>query len=69
MKIPLSNSTPPNELTVVGENKDDPSQLLMMGTDGNYYAYSLPDEAWRVVEPDDRWVIEPVSSSELFTLQ
>jgi hypothetical protein len=67
MKIRFVNPTPPNELTVVGENRDDPSQLLMMGTDGSYYAYSLPDEDWSVVKPDDRWVVEPVPSPELFT--
>lgn len=67
MKIPISNPTPPNELMVVGENKENPSQLLTMGTDGSYYAYSLVDEAWSVVEPDDRWVVEPASNQELFT--
>lgn len=66
MKIPFSDPTPPNELAVVGENKDDPSQLLVMGTDGSYYAYSLSDEDARVVDPDDHWVVEPVSSQELF---
>ncbi|CAA9280025.1 MAG: hypothetical protein AVDCRST_MAG93-3127 [uncultured Chloroflexia bacterium] len=67
MKSPFSDSTPPNELTVVGENKDDPTQLLTMGTDGSYYAYSLADEDWRAVEPDDRWVVEPVSNPGFFT--
>ncbi len=67
MKIPFANTTPPTELAVVGENKDDPSQLLTLGTDGSYYAYSLADEDWRAVEPDDRWVVEPVSSQEFLT--
>lgn len=66
MKSPFSEPTPPTELTVVGENKQDPSQLLVMGVDGSYYAYSLTDGDARVVEPDDRWNIEPVSSQDLF---
>ncbi len=67
MKSPFSDPTPPNELAFVGENKDDPTQLLVMGTDGSYYAYSLPDGDTRVVEPDDHWNVEPTSSQELFT--
>lgn len=67
MKISFSDPTPPNELAVVGENKDDPSQLLVMGTDGSYYAYSLSDGGARAVEPDDHWVVESVPSPELFT--
>lgn len=66
MKIPFSDPTPPTELAVAGENKDDPSQLLVMGTDGSYYAYSLANGDTRVVEPDDHWVVEPVPSPELF---
>jgi hypothetical protein len=56
-----SDSTPPNELTVVGENKEDPSELLLLGADGNYYAYSLPADDIHPVEPDDHWNIEPIS--------
>lgn len=66
MKSPFSQPTPPTELAVVGENKRDPSQLLVMGADGSYYAYSLPDGDTRAVEPDDHWTIEPVSSQDLF---
>jgi len=66
MKSPFSEPTPPTELAVVGENKLDPSQLLVMGVDGSYYAYSLPDGTARVIDPDDRWTIEPVSSQDLF---
>jgi len=51
---------------VVGENKDDPSQLLTMGTDGSYYAYSLPDGATQPVEPDEGWVMESDSPQDLF---
>jgi heat shock protein HspQ len=66
MKSPFSEPTPPNELAVVGENKEDPFLLLLMGTDGSYYAYSLSDGNTKVVEPDDHWHIEPPSVQEFF---
>jgi hypothetical protein len=65
--MPPEFSTPPTELAVVGENKDDPEQLLCLGPDGNYYAYMLPDGAPEPVEPDDHWNVEPASPEELFT--
>jgi hypothetical protein len=64
----IPDPTPPNELAVVGENKDDPEQLLLLGEDGNYYAYNLPEDDTQPVEPDDRWNVEIDSDSgELFT--
>ena len=65
---PLAPPTPPTELAVVGEHKHDPEQLLLLGADGHYYAYSLPDDRTAPVEPDETtWSIEPASSQELFT--
>lgn len=58
--------TPPNELAVVGENKDDPEQLLLRDAEGNYYAYSLPEEDPRPVDPDERWTVEEESIPDLF---
>lgn len=66
MKIAFSDPEPPNELAVVGENKEDPSRLLLMGSDGHYYSYSLPDGDTREVDPDDDWEVEFPSSQELF---
>lgn len=65
--FPEHSSTPPNELAVIGENKDDPSRLLLLGADGHYYAYSLPDGEPEEVDPDDDWKIESQESEELFT--
>ncbi len=64
---PLYSSTPPTELAVVGENKDDPEQLLLLGSDGNYYAYGLVDGNTQPVEPDDHWSVENESGQELVT--
>lgn len=54
-----STNNAPTDLSVVGENKDDPSQLLLLGSDGNHYAYSLPEDSIQQVEPDDRWDVDP----------
>lgn len=67
MKSPFSDPTPPNELAVVGENKNDPSQLLLLGADGHYYAYSLPDGDTKEIDPNDDWEVEATPSQELFT--
>lgn len=66
MNFPLSSPTPPTELAVVGENKDDPEQLLLLGSDGNYYAYSLPNGDTQPVQPDDHWSVESESPQDLF---
>jgi len=66
MTVPFAETPPPTELAVVGESKDDPSQLLLLGEDGHYYAYSLPDGATRSVEPDDTWDVETSPEPELF---
>jgi hypothetical protein len=67
MIFPRSSSTPPTEFAVVGESKDDPQQLLLLGSDGNYYAYGLADGNTQLVEPDDHWSVENESGQELFT--
>jgi len=47
----------PNEFTVVGEHKDDESELLVMGSDGKYYEYDLSRDRLSPTEPDDHWEI------------
>ncbi|HYH13361.1 MAG TPA: hypothetical protein VD789_13470 [Thermomicrobiales bacterium] len=47
----------PNEFTVVGENRDDESQLLVVGTDGLYYGYQPAREHFSPVEPDESWTL------------
>jgi hypothetical protein len=68
MKSPFAVPTPPNELAVVGENKNDPSQLLLLGADGHYYAYSLPDGDTKEVDPNDDWDVEFPATQELFSI-
>lgn len=53
-----------NVFAVVGEHRDEPTRLLLVGDDGRYYAYATnatnatnatsPTE----VEPSDEWAID-----------
>jgi len=63
----MSDPTPPNELALVGENRDDPEQLLLQDAVGNYYVYELPDGDTRPVEPDEHWTIEEDSTDDVFS--
>ena len=49
----------PNEFTVVGEHKEDESELLVMGADGKYYEYDLYRDRLSLTEPDEQWEIFP----------
>jgi hypothetical protein len=50
----------PIVFAVVGERADDPTCLLLLGTDGHHYAYRLLDGALTAIEPDDGWRIDGV---------
>ena len=45
----------PNEFTVIGEHKEDKTQLLVVGADGEYYGYFPARELFLPIEPDDSW--------------
>ncbi|MGI8484812.1 MAG: hypothetical protein ACR2OU_11190 [Thermomicrobiales bacterium] len=63
---PHPQPTPPSELIVVGEHRSDPLRLLLLGVDGNYYAYALPEGNPKPIELDDGWVVESPSTHDLF---
>jgi hypothetical protein len=44
---------------VVGEHHADPDRLLLLGSDGQYYQFLIPDDATTPVVPDDAWVFDP----------
>jgi hypothetical protein len=44
---------------VVGEHRDDPDRLLLLGEDGVLYDLNLPDATAVPVEPDERWTVDP----------
>ncbi len=49
----------PNEFFVVGENRDDVTELLLLGTDGRYYEYHPAHERLSPTEPDEHWDMFP----------
>jgi hypothetical protein len=48
----------PIEFTVVGEHRNDQTQLLVMGADGKYYGYTAARDHFSSVEPDDQWIVQ-----------
>ncbi len=48
----------PPVLAVVGESRDDPDCLLLLGEDGRHYRYQLTDGTTMPVVPDEAWVID-----------
>ena len=47
-----------NLFAAVGEHRDDPTRLLLLGEDGRHYAYPLPDGPASPVEPGGDWVVD-----------
>ena len=45
-------------LAVVGEHREDPNRLLLLGADGQLYGLALPDGTTASVEPDEAWVVD-----------
>jgi hypothetical protein len=54
----------PPVFNVVGENRDDPDCLLLLGDDGQHYRYHLLDGTTAPAELDDHWVIDSARSVE-----
>lgn len=55
MHVPFVEFNPSTELAVIGEKREDPTQLLLLGEDGVYYVYSLDEGVPRPIEPDAGW--------------
>jgi hypothetical protein len=66
INLSLPTPSPPTEFAVVGENRDDPNQLLLLGADGRHYAYSLSAGDTTPVDPDATWSIDQTQAYELF---
>lgn len=43
---------------VVGEHRENPNRLLLLGADGQHYDFVLPDGTTVPVEPDDGWIVD-----------
>lgn len=48
----------PVVFVVVGERRADPACLLLLGADGQHYAYHLLDGSVAAVDPDDGWRLD-----------
>ncbi len=44
--------------TVVGEHREHPNRLLLLGEDSQYYVQALSDNSPVPVELDDGWVLD-----------
>jgi hypothetical protein len=44
---------------VVGQHREDPERLLLLGADGQHYALALPDGDPDPVQPDEDWELDP----------
>lgn len=54
----------PTEFTVIGEHKEDKTQLLVLGADGEYYGYFPERELFLPIKPDENWVVYPQLEEE-----
>lgn len=57
MSVP-DNTTAGCVFSVVGQHRDDPSRILLMGDDGRFYQFDSLETEPIPVEPDGEWVIE-----------
>jgi hypothetical protein len=46
------------EFQVIGELRDDPHHLLLLGSDGHSYGYDIISGDIRQLEPDDSWAVD-----------
>jgi hypothetical protein len=44
---------------VVGEHRDDPLRLLLLGADGRYYDQTLPSGRPVPADPAGAWIVDP----------
>jgi hypothetical protein len=56
------------EFQVIGELKDNPHNLLLMGDDGQYYAYDLVSGEILPLQADDSWAVDVSLSDALRVL-
>ncbi len=60
MRRPPVPETPPVAafFSLVGEHREDPDRLLLLGADGQLYEHLLPDGPTTPIEPDDEWTMD-----------
>lgn len=62
----------PNILATVGEHRDDPDHLLLLGDDGLYYDLRLTDGATLPLpptqDPGDEWLLDSTNGPDALGL-
>ena len=53
------------DFQVIGELKDDPEHLLLLGDDGRCYAMDALTGDLTVLEPDDSWALDAIENASL----
>lgn len=54
-----------NDFSVIGHSRNDEDALLLIGDDGQHYAYDLLHDRLSPVEPDDGWVVDGADGTAL----
>jgi hypothetical protein len=50
------------EFRVIGEQRDDCGRLLLLGSDGQMYDYTICRDELVLIEPDETWRFDPVQA-------
>ena len=53
------------EFQVIGELRDDPHHLLLLGSDGHYYGYDIISGEINELQPDDSWAVDRTGAASL----
>lgn len=53
-----------NVFAVVGEHREEPSRLLLLGDDGHFYAFGSSAGQPTEVQPTDEWELDPGAAPE-----
>ena len=55
-----------NVFAVIGEHREQPERLLLLGGDGRFYTYVSDEKAPVEVEPTEEWELDEVGVEGLF---
>jgi hypothetical protein len=55
-----------NVFAVIGEHREQPERLLLLGADGRYYTNAASVGSPVEVEPTEEWALDDVSVETLF---
>ncbi len=53
-----------NCFSVVGEHRDNPDRLLLIGEDGGLYDLPAPDREPTPIQPTDEWNVDPDAAGD-----